>query len=431
MAEAGNADPLRMLRALRERGTRVEFLWGNARCVLVADPDDISRALLDRQKSFARSGGPPRLARLLGEGLLRSQGDRHLRQRRLVQPAFVPHRMALYETEIAALAAAHARRIAGRRGACLHRYFLALMLDVVARVLFGERRTGAIRALGRRADTAIRCLPSSVGTREWLRGARFRIALAGIDAQIAGWVRSARSHASDRGDLLWALVHAHDENHDGAGMADTELRDEVATLLVAGHETTASALAWAGWLLSRHPGWQSELAEEARRGAHSLPLARAVMAETLRLYPPAWVLMRRAIRDYDERGLSIPAGHHLVVSPYLAGRDADLFPEPLEFRPERWLQGLEHRLPPGAYFPFGLGIRRCVGEHLAWIQATHAISALCRHAGFSPAGAPVNELPAFTLRPDRDVRVTIQRFPTQEFSRLADSTSFGPIVQPA
>jgi cytochrome P450 len=226
----------------------------------------------------------------------------------------------------------------------------------------------------------------------------------------------------DRGDVLSMLLAARDD--DGTAMPDRQVRDEVLTLMLAGHETTANALAWAWLLLDRHP----EAARRLHAEVDPLPAAptyddldrlrwtRAVVAETLRLYPPAWVVGRRMLADVTLDGWTVPARSICVASQWVTHRDPRWWTEPLAYHPERWLDAAGRYdenapgQPRGAYFPFGLGRRVCIGESFAWTEAVLVLATLARDwAPTLVPGHPVDVRPAITLRPTHGLRMTLHR----------------------
>jgi cytochrome P450 len=242
---------------------------------------------------------------------------------------------------------------------------------------------------------------------------------ARLDALIDRLIAEHRS-AGDRGDVLSMLLAARDP--DGAAMPDRQIRDEVRTLMLAGHETTANALAWAWLLLDQHPAEAARLHAEIDRlpagpgydDLPRLPGTRAVVAETMRLYPPAWVVGRRLLADVELAGWTVPARSIAVASQWVTHRDPRWWPDPLAFRPARWLDPAGRYddtapgQPRGAYFPFGLGRRVCIGESFAWTEATLALATLAQR--WSPAlrpNHPVDIRPAVTLRPAHGLPMTL------------------------
>jgi cytochrome P450 len=247
---------------------------------------------------------------------------------------------------------------------------------------------------------------------------RLNAAIATLDEVVFRLIGEARRSGEDDGTVLAMLLAARDEH--GDPMPDRQVRDEVLTLLLAGHETTANALAWTWLLLDRNPEAAARLHAElaaapSDAGPQELPRTRAVIAESMRLYPPAWVVGRRMVTDVELGGWSVPAGSLVLASQWITQRDPRWWAEATAFRPERWLGpgGYDEAAPGqprGAYFPFGMGRRVCIGESFAWTEAVLALAALARD--WAPAlvpGHPVELRPAVTLRPRYGLRMTLHR----------------------
>ena len=249
---------------------------------------------------------------------------------------------------------------------------------------------------------------------------RMRMARAELDAIIYGLIAERRRFPGDRGDLLSMLLSAQDDEGDGGGMSDRQVRDEAMTIFLAGHETTATALAWTWYVLSGAPDVEAQLHEEIDRvlggrpptlqDLPSLPFVEQVVTESMRLYPPAWIIGRRAIEDYPAAGYVVPARSLVLVSPYVMHRDARFFADPDRFLPERWTPDFKASLPPFAYFPFGGGARRCIGESFAWMELLLVISTLAQRWRFRLVpGHPVVPQPAVTLRMKHGLKMTAFR----------------------
>jgi len=389
---AGNSLELQDFQSLAARGDWVPFQWEGFSSVLVNHPDLVEETLLTRQKDFERSGGPPRLARLLGNGLLRSRGDRHLRQRRLTQPAFTPSQMESYsvimreESERVCSSWSEGTRLN------FHREMLHLTLSIATRAFFAAD-------LGKRSidtNAAISRLPTgTTAWREKIRSKVFEHKVGRLDRTLYELIDSP----SPEGSLLSALKK-------GRELDRNELRDELMTLLVAGHETTASALAWSGHLLTRFPEWQSPR------------FARGVFAEALRLYPPAWILLRRAIRPTIIAGNKIAEGTIVVISPYLLGRDPRFFSDPLRCDPSRPREK--------GFYPFGLGTRRCLGEAFAWREGEVILSTVLERFRLTAVDRAVTEEPAFTLRPRNGINIQLHARESQrQKEKVAGNSRLG------
>jgi len=420
-------NPLRFLEEVARHGPVAQFRIGSQRIFVLSDPDGIEDVLITRASSFAKGRALERAKRTLGEGLLTSEGAFHLRQRRLVQPAFHKARVAGYAEAMTRAAMATRDRWHAGQPLEVSAEMNRLTLAIVADTLFGAQ-------VGSDSDTArVQQAITSVMEMfdlvlvpfaEWLmylplpRIRQYRASQAALDSVIYGIIAARRASNEDRGDLLSMLLHAQDTEGAGGGMSDRQLRDEVITLFLAGHETTANALSWTWVLLGRNPGIEAKLHAEldtvlANRAATAddvgrLPYTRAVVAESMRLYPPAWTLGRRVLDDYAWAGHDIPRGSLILMSQWLLHRDPRFWPEPERFSPERWLHESGGR-PRFAYFPFGGGNRVCVGESFAWTEAIIVLATIAqRWRLVLDPDHPVEPHPLITMRTRHGVRATAQ-----------------------
>jgi len=366
---------------------------------------------------------------LLGDGLLTSEGEFHKRQRRLMQPAFHRERLAGYGTTMVESACAARDRWTDGRLMDVSQEMMHLTMDIVARTLFSARVDEDADELGRAMSDVLELfgvilLPFS----EFLEKLplphvrRFRRARQTLDQTIYRLIAERRAGGQDKGDLLSMLLLARDEEGSGRGMTDTQVRDEALTLFLAGHETTANALTWAWYLLSQHHHAEARLHAEldavlAGRAPtfddlSRLPFTTAVLSETLRLYPPAWAIGRRTLEDVELGGYLVPAGNIVLMSPFVTHRDPRWFPDPAEFRPERWLTDDPDR-PKFSYFPFGGGARMCIGDRFAWMEGVLLLAAIGQKWRLSLApGHPVSTRAVITLRPRHGMKMVATRIPS-------------------
>jgi cytochrome P450 len=372
-----------------------------ARVYLVSDPTAIQEALTRTQREYAkgvgRRGREP-LKRVLGDGLLTSPPDLHRQQRRLVQPLFHREAVAGYGETFTALAEAAADGWRDGEVRDVHQDMTALTLAIVARTVFdaavGDAAVTTVsRALARNQRALRReILPGGTlldrlplpATRRW------RADSAAVDAVVYGLIEARRADPGGR-DLLSLLL--------ATGMPDRRIRDEALTLLLAGHETTANALAWTFALLSH------DLSAQERIAGGDRGFTTAVVRESLRLYPPAWAIWRHLVEAREVAGRRLRAGATLVLSPWVMHRDPAWWPEPDRFRPDRWLDGPAPERY--AYFPFGSGPRQCVGNEFAELEAARVTEAVCARWVLTPAG-PVVPQPLITLRPRYGVRLLVR-----------------------
>jgi cytochrome P450 len=418
-------------RVARDYGDVAHFRVGGEQLFLVNHPDLIRDILVTHQRSFHKGRGLERAKALIGDGLLTSEGDFHLRQRRLAQPAFHRDRIATYGAAMTELAA---RRQAGwRSGAELdvHAEMMALTLAIVGKTLFGADIESESAEIGEAITTAFEAFNVTfyLPLGELLERLpipptlRFRRARERLDATIYRLIderrRSGADRADDRGheqgDLLSMLMRARDDEGDGGHMTDAQLRDEALTIFLAGHETTANALTWTWYLLSTHPEVERRVHEEVdalggrRPAVDDLPrlaYTRMVLAESMRLYPPAWIVGRRALVPYAIREFTIPARGIVLMSQYLMHRDARYFPEPTRFDPERWRPERIAERPRFAYFPFGGGTRICIGEQFAWMEGVLLLATIAQQWRFTLSPAQrIAVQPIITLRPKYGMRM--------------------------
>jgi cytochrome P450 len=249
---------------------------------------------------------------------------------------------------------------------------------------------------------------------------RFRRAKERLDATIYRIIEERRQSKEDRGDLLSMLLSARDEEGDGGGMSDLQVRDEVMTLFLAGHETTSNALTWTWYLLSEHTEVEAKLHAELDAVLEGRPPAfedvarlrytEMVLAESMRLYPPAWAIGRLALKDYEVGGYTIPAKSLVLLSQYVTQRDERFFPEPARFDPERWTPEAKEARPQFSYFPFGGGPRRCIGEGFAWMEGVLLTAALAQRWRMRLIpNHRVETNAVITLRPKYGMRMTMEK----------------------
>ena len=366
-----------------------------------------------------------RAKRLLGEGLLTSEEDFHRRQRRLAQPAFHRARIASYASVMTDYASETRARWRDGDTLDMSEEMMRLTLGIVGKTLFDADVVSDAREVGE-AMTVVMDLFNTITIPFFeliqklplpqLR--RFDAAKAKLDAIIYRLIEERRRSGEDRGDLLSMLLLAQDTEGDGGAMTDEQLRDEVMTIFLAGHETTANALTWTWYLLSQNEDVEAKLHEEVDRvlagrlpafaDVAQLKYTEMVLAESMRLYPPAWATGRLAIAETEIAGYAIPRRPLVLMSQYVMHRDSRYFPEPLSFDPERWTTAARESRPQFSYFPFGGGPRRCIGEGFAWMEGVLLIAALAQQWRMRLVpNHPVALKPVITLRPKHGMRMTV------------------------
>ncbi len=386
---------------------------------VVADPA-LARTILTRPSGFGPGRGIEALALTLGQGLLTSNGELHRRQRRLVQPAFHSRRLAAYADDAVGLAAARSQEWSDGDGVELAGEMSSLTLEFVGRTLFGTDVRDEVAEVSEVQHSLLAAFPRLMSPAGLLMARwptpfrrRLRADIARLDAVVER-VIAARQASGDTGDVVSMLLAVRDDDS-GEGMPHRQVRDEVLTLLLAGHETTAVALTWAWYELSRTPSARAALDAElatpegARAVADArwdqLPVARAVVAETLRLHPPAYVLSRRPTEDVAVDRYRFRRGTAVIIAPYALHRDPRSWgADAAEFRPARWLDG-DGRFdeaapgqPRGAYLPFGAGARMCIGAGFAVMEAVLLLARLAQDWAPDVDPSPPVMQPTVTLR---------------------------------
>lgn len=418
--------PNYLLEQARRYGDVVYFRLGPQDVYLLNCPEHIKDVLITQQSKFIKSRILQRSKFLLGEGLLTSEGALHLRQRRLVQPAFHRERLAGYGQTMIACAARARERWRDGQTLDIAEQMTHLTLAIVAKTLFsadieeeapqiGQALTAVLQlfnVLVMPFSDLIRKLPLPMNR-------RFERAQKRLDATIYRIIQERRASGEDRGDLLSMLLLAQDEEGTG-GMSDKQVHDEALTLFLAGHETTANALTWTWYLLSQNPEAEARLRAELDDTLQGrlptvddlprLSYTSMVFSEALRLYPPAWVVGRMAAVNCKVAGFEIPAGTLLMMSPYVTQRDPRFFAEPERFRPERWTPEEQEKRPKFAYYPFGGGTRVCIGERFAWMEGVLLLAAIAQQWRLRLVpGHPVAHHALMTLRTRYGMKMIAER----------------------
>ncbi|NOT48853.1 MAG: cytochrome P450, partial [Acidobacteria bacterium] len=359
------------------------------------EPDLIRDVLVVNAHQFKKGRALQRARQLLGNGLLTNEGESHLRQRRMIQPAFHRARIAEYARSMVEFADKMSNNWRDGDVLDIDKEMMHLTLQIVAKTLFDAVVDNEADKIGKSMSDLVALfnyllLPFS----EWLQklplphSRRFARARDTLNSVIYGIINERRASGEDRGDLLSMLLQAQDEN-DGATMTDEQVRDEALTLFLAGHETTANALTWTWYLLSQNTDKEAELHQELDKllagrtptfdDVPRLKYTEAVLAESMRLYPPAWAIGRLALEEHQIGGYHLPAGSLVLMSPYVTHRDPRHWTEAEKFAPERWLDhGVKEASQKYTYFPFGGGIRRCIGESFAWTEGILTLATLAQ-----------------------------------------------------
>jgi cytochrome P450 len=393
---------------------------------LINKPEYIEHVLLTNHANYSKSQFLRRmLGPILGDGLLTSEGELWRRQRRIAAPAFHNKRIASFVDTFAACTQAMLTR-----WRTLPQPFevtaemMGLTLDIIARTMLSTDVRGEVEAVRRLMEIVVSMRPSVpdlLGLPQWLprrQPAAYRRTVAQFEALVAGFLAERRADGIDRGDLLAMLLAARDPDT-GEGMSDKQLRDEILTIFLAGHETTANALAWVWYLLARHPQAEARLHEEldrvlgGRAPAYAdiaeLKWTRMVIEETLRLYPPAHTIARTALGEDRIGGVRVPAGAFISISMYVTHRNPNLWPQPERFDPERFAPAEVARRHRFAYLPFGGGPRICIGSSFALAEAQVVVAAVAQRYRVRLApGQVVEPIGLITLRPKGGIKMTLE-----------------------
>ncbi len=414
-------DPLEFFTTLaREHGDIVRFRLGDHEhdIFLVNHPDYIRDVLVTQDRNFTKWFAVERIKEILGEGLFVSEGEFHRRQRRLSQPAFHGERIAGYADQMVSLALR--LRDSWKDGAILDvsREMNWLAMMIVGSTLFGANVESDAEQISHALDEILEQFERSILPRADRED--FEKALGRIDDAVYRIIQARRATTEDRGDLLSMLLLAQDAEGDGGKMSDLQLRDEAMTIFLAGHETSANAMAWTWYLLSQHPDVEKQFHEEidGHLGARQprigdvmeLSLTGRIFSEALRLYPPLWAVGRRAMVECKIGSYTIPRGSVVIISAFVTQRDSRWFPEPLRFEPERWQAAAKLTRPKFSYFPFSAGSRSCLGEVFASTEGVLCLATIAQKWKFRLApGATIALQPQLTLRARNGIKMRAER----------------------
>ena len=429
--------------AARAHRPVTHFRMAGDHVYLLSEPELVNDVFLTHARDVMKGRGLQAARPLLGNGLLTSEGEFHLRQRRLAQPAFHKQRIATYAEQMVTEAERHESGWVDGAEVDMVEEMTSLTFAIVGRTLFGTDLTGDARTFGDTLEELMNGFGqlSAIGNERIVRALpKGRYLLSRVEdldvvvQRIIDEHRADVANGIDRQDLLSWMIQARDDEGAstyGASMSDEQLRDEVMTFVLAGHETTAMALSWAWWLLSSHPEVADRLHDELSRvlddgvgglkapsyeDIPALPYTYAVVAETIRMYPPAWIMGRRLLTDLKVGDWDVPSGSIVLGSPWILHRDERFWGDATTFRPERWLDATgtfdesAPGVPRGAWIPFGFGNRRCIGEQFAWTEAVLVLAALA--AQWRPELVPGTEVQtqaAVTLRPKNGLPMTLRR----------------------
>src|ERR1043166_2764649 len=422
-----NRDMLGFIERVRDYGDVVRMRFFYLTVHFLYNPDHIEYVLSTNAKNFikSRSLRTPFFRRLVGNGLLTSEGEEWKRQRRLAQPAFHRQRISAYGDVMVEYTERMIADWTGNEIRDIHRDMMRLTLEIVVKTLFDADISGDADKVRRVLSTMVKPFASQA-TLKWIADnrlptpthRRFNAAAREIDEIVYRLIAERRASGYDRGDLLSMLVAARDE--DGSQMSDRQLRDEVMTLFLAGHETTALTLSWAWYLLAQNPEVEKNFHAELDQVLGGRPptvadmprlqYAEKIAKESMRLSPPAYGVGREAVAAFETGGYRVRAGSQLFMFQWAMQRDPRYFNEPSRFYPERWTEDFTSGLPKYAYFPFGGGPRVCIGNYFALMEVVLLLATIGQRFRFSLLPEhPVSLMPAMSLRPADGIKVNVQK----------------------
>ncbi len=410
----------------RNYGDIVPLQLGLTPACLIVNPDYIEQILKDRN-SFIKSRGFRALKTLLGEGLLTNEGESWFRQRRLAQPVFHQKKINGYGKMMVEYSEAITENWVDGEIRDVHADMMSVTLKIVMKCIFNQDVSeGEAKNVSHALDVAMNWFENKRKQNfliwEWFprpENIRYRNAIKKMDESIYSLIQQKRQSSEEGKDLLSMLMQARDED-DNSQMSDKQLRDEVATLMLAGHETTANALSWTWMLLAQHPQVEDKLWDELKtvldgrlptvEDLPQLQYANMVIKESMRLYPPVAIFGRETVSDYQLDDYEIPAGCVVMMSQWVMHRHPKYFDNSEEFIPERWENDLEKRLPRGVYIPFGDGPRICIGKGFAMMEAVLILATVAQKYKFKLVEDHlIVPQPSITLRPEHGIKVEITK----------------------
>lgn len=424
-------DPIKFFNHITNYDQKIStFHLGSQRIMAVNEPEYIKEILLTQHTKFRKGRGLQMAKVLLGEGLLTSEGKFHKRQRRLIQPAFHHHRINYYGQIMIDSALTHCQSWPQNKPIDMADNMMALTLDIVTKALFDtainsetqkmKEALTIVVALFHKLTNPLTYILEKFNYSWLFNNPKAANAYHFLNELISEIIQKRRDDPElhKRHDLLSLLIQAEDSESDGERMSNRQVKDESITLFLAGHETTANALTWTLYLLSQHPEIERKFLQELDdvlgkdpptvEKMKQLTYTRQIFMESLRLYPPAWLIGRMPIEDYILDGFFIPNDTILMMCQYTLHRNPKYFNSAEQFRPERWSDELKSSLPKFAYFPFGGGPRVCIGEHFAWMEGILLLAVIGQQWRCKLAeNHSVKLNPVITLRPKNGMKMIL------------------------
>lgn len=415
-----------LIRNSRQYGDIVYFRLGPRNVYMLNDPEMIKQVLVTDSRNFTKSRALDRAKMVVGEGLLTSEGESHLRNRRVIQPLFHKKAIPNYANSVVTNSEVICSEWDNGQNLDMNREMMKLTQAIVVEALFNSSVEDSSKKLVDSLTTVINSFPRMLFPfSEYLDNIplpgilKFKRAMKVLDETVYSIIREKKNSGSGGYDLVSMLISARDEEGKPF-FTEREIRDKVITFFIAGQETTANALSWAFYLISGNSKVEEKIIGEISEvlGENSptyddverLVYTNNVVREAMRLYPPAWTVVRNALKDYEIGGYTVPAGSDIHMSQFVVHRDGRIFDAPDEFRPERWTEIMRGELHRFAYFPFGGGTRRCIGEPFAMMEAVLILAIVYSKWRVKlAANSPVKPKPLITIRPEQGVPVILQK----------------------
>lgn len=411
----------------RSIGPGLQINLGFLRFIYFHRPEFVEAVCVKNDRCYVKPAGNEGLKRFLGNGLLTSEGQFHLRQRRMIQPAFHRKRIDTYARCMVDFSREHAAHWQDGQHVDINAEMMALTLRIIAKTMFNSNVEADAQKVAHALDVimdyveryGIKWIGKVFDALPLPSTRKLNHALAELDAIMYRIISEHCDAEEDSGDLLSMLLQSKAEE-DGKGMSGLQLRDECLTLFLAGHETTAVLMSWTWMLLSQNPGIEAKLHEELDRVLESRPATlddvdklvytRYVVTEAMRLYPPAYGFGRQAIEDNTVGPYRVRKGTIIGLSPFIMHRQPEWYPNPDSFDPDRWTPERSAGLPKFAYCPFGGGTRKCIGDQFAWMEATLILATIAQSWSMrvAPGHAGVPD-PRITLRPRDGMPVVLSK----------------------
>ncbi|MFF2456248.1 cytochrome P450 [Peribacillus simplex] len=416
-----------LTRLANEYGEVAKIRFGPFQNVyFISNPDLIKQVLVTKQKSFLKSNDFQALKPLLGEGLLTSEKEIHMRQRRLIQPSFKKSHISNYAQDMIDITMNYISTWKNREERIITEDMMSLALGIISKTMFslnlkegydelGEPIEASMRIAVKRMRTLLH-LPLWVPTKN---NREYKNSIQRLDTVIFNIIEKRRADSERHEDMLGILMDARDDE-DGLGMTNQQVRDELMTIFLAGHETTANVLSWTLYLLSQHPEVETKLFNEIDNvigdrnptpGDYmKLTYTQNIINESMRIYPPGYIISRKVEEDVAIGGYHFKKGDMILLSQYVMHHKQEYFDNPESFNPERFENNFVKTLPQFAYFPFGGGARVCIGNHFAMMEAVLVLACIAQRyrIRLAPDHHEVKPLPSITLRPKRGLRMVVE-----------------------